>query len=103
VSLWEAGFFVSFEAGVAEVEIHCGVGFRGDLAVGVVYQVVGDRGDAGGFVEVGHVADCAEVIGQRSADVGDFGGQYLVCVCPCPSNTRDVTIASAGRGAEVVG
>lgn len=34
---------------------------------------------------------------------GDFGGQYLACVYPYPSNTRDVTIASAGRGAETVG
>ena len=24
-------------------------------------------------------------------------------MCPCPSNTRDVTIAGAGRGAEAVG
>ena len=34
---------------------------------------------------------------------GDFGGQYLACVYPCPSNTRDVTIAGAGLGAEAVG
>jgi hypothetical protein len=41
--------------------------------------------------------------GRSARGNGDFGGQYLAYAYPCPSNTRDVTIASAGRGAEAVG
>ncbi len=61
----EAGGVVKLLAGKAKDQIHGSVGFSDELAEAVVGAVVGDRSYGSALVEVGYVANRAEMIGER--------------------------------------